>query len=198
MSSVLFIDTETTGIRTAEQPEPAPRLVSLAAILDVDGVTRAAVHLIVRQFEPVPAPAVAVHGITAELAERCGISIEALDVLLYDLLLRTDVVVAHNYAYDADVIEHSLPGAYEVLAVQRAFCTQEANTDVMKLAKRDSKPYWTASGQKPELAYKYPSLKEAYKYYTGLDMAGAHDALNDARACREVYYGMVRRGIIPA
>jgi len=41
--------------------------------------------------------------------------------------------------------------------------------------------------------YKWPTLQEAYRHFTGTELAGAHDALTDVRACRVIYEAIVRR-----
>jgi DNA polymerase III epsilon subunit-like protein len=35
--------------------------------------------------------------------------------------------------------------------------------------------------------FKWPKLEEAYKHYYGEIFSGAHDALVDVRACRDVF-----------
>ena len=43
---------------------------------------------------------------------------------------------------------------------------------------------------------RYPTLSAAYKKLTGKDFEEAHDALSDARATAEVFWGMVDRRIV--
>lgn len=200
MSSILFIDTESTGIRTKDNPDFTPKLVSLAAILDVDGVTRGVVHLIAEQDEPIPQAAVDIHKITTELTYTAGVDMGAVDMVASKLLLRADLIVAHNYDYDADVIRNSLANAGRLLDSVRkpAFCTQSSNIDRLKLPKDPNREYWTADGVKQHDRYKYPSLAETYRHYMGEELIGWHDALADAAACRAVYYKMKEGGLIPA
>ena len=37
---------------------------------------------------------------------------------------------------------------------------------------------------------KWPNLAEAYKFFTGKEMIGAHNALNDCLATREIYMAL--------
>lgn len=36
--------------------------------------------------------------------------------------------------------------------------------------------------------YKNPNLQEAYKHFFGVEFEGAHDAMADVRACRDVFF----------
>jgi len=38
--------------------------------------------------------------------------------------------------------------------------------------------------------YKNPSLQEAYRHLFGRNFVGAHDAMADVRACRDVYFAL--------
>ena len=37
---------------------------------------------------------------------------------------------------------------------------------------------------------KPPNLQEAYEFFTGLKLNGAHDASNDVLGCKAVYFGI--------
>jgi len=39
--------------------------------------------------------------------------------------------------------------------------------------------------------FKNPNLGEAYKFFTGKDLEGAHNAMVDVKACIEVYFGIL-------
>jgi hypothetical protein len=46
--------------------------------------------------------------------------------------------------------------------------------------------------------YKWPRLIEAYRHAFGKDFTGAHDALADVRACKEIYFWLkVQTPVIP-
>jgi DNA polymerase III epsilon subunit-like protein len=42
-----------------------------------------------------------------------------------------------------------------------------------------------------KFGYKMPKLTEAYKFFTGRDMEGAHGAMADTLGCLEVYWGIL-------
>ena len=61
-------------------------------------------------------------------------------------------------------------------------CTKEYSTDGLKL---------------PGMyGYKWPTLAEAYRHYTGDEIEGAHDALVDTEACLKVFQGLVQEGVV--
>lgn len=39
--------------------------------------------------------------------------------------------------------------------------------------------------------YKTPKLHECYNFFTGKHLSGAHDALYDAEACKDVFFGLL-------
>ena len=43
-------------------------------------------------------------------------------------------------------------------------------------------------------SYKWPTLAEAYRHFTGKELEGAHDALVDSEACLVVFRGLVELG----
>ena len=72
----LFFDTETTGFPNKKSPldDPSqPHLVQLGAVLCDGRVVRAQLDLIVNPGVPIPEKATAVHGITDEMAAKCGV-----------------------------------------------------------------------------------------------------------------------------
>jgi DNA polymerase III epsilon subunit-like protein len=105
--------------------------------------------------------------------------------LFNQLCLQAEIVVAHNLAFDTSIMKtalHRLGQKPHRLDGRQLVCTKEASTDVLKLP-----------GQ---YGYKWPTLAEAYRHYTGLEIDGAHDALVDTEACLAVFRGLVQAGVV--
>lgn len=186
---ILFFDTETTGkadFKAAFSAKHQPNLVQIGACLcDEDGTERAVLDLIIKPDGwEIPADVSAIHGITQELAERCGVaSIAALRVFAA-MLSRADLIVAHNISFDVLVMSAAFyrlsllhpQAAKEVERIDKVnrFCTMGATTNILKLPG----PY----------GFKWPKLTEAYRHFFNEDFEGAHNAMVDVRACARVYF----------
>ena len=184
--SALFYDSETTGKldfkRPAEDPSQ-PHIVQLGAILcDDSRRVVAEINLLVRPDGwVIPAEAIAIHGITQDMAERYGVGLAAVMRLFLDLCAHADVLVAHNVSFDEKMVRRelhhlNLPVTAEEFRQRPSFCTMKSTTDICKLPG----PY----------GYKWPKMTEAYAHFFGNVFDGAHDAIADVRACRGVYYAM--------
>jgi hypothetical protein len=44
--------------------------------------------------------------------------------------------------------------------------------------------------------YKWPKLQEAYKHFFGEEFASAHDAMADLRACRRVFFHLLKEKVV--
>jgi DNA polymerase-3 subunit epsilon len=186
----LFFDTETTGKAHFGLPvnDPCqPRLVQLAALLTTDdGVDVASINLLVKPDGfAIPEEASAVHGITTDTALGCGVHQAAALGLFCGLATHADQLIAHNIQFDLLVLSHELnryPAAGQLKPMDE-FCTMNAMTPICKLPNR----FGYAS-------FKWPKLDEAFLHAFGRRFVGAHDAMNDVRACRDIYFWLQRNG----
>ena len=190
----LIFDTETTGmVKWKESPEhPAqPDLLQLAMLL-VDRETwaiKTQVSFILQladgvRIEP---EAEATHGISAEDCANYGVAPIVAVSLFNQLCMQADVIVAHNMSFDQSIMLtalHRLGNKPNRMEGKGLICTKEATTDVLKIPGNYGK-------------YKWPTLAEAYRHYTGLEIEGAHDALADTQACLAVYRALVSEGVLP-
>ena len=171
----LIVDTETTGF------PPAGRACQLAAAL-YEGPREVAAFVSVVQ---VPAgvqmhpAAQEAHGMSLEWVNQVGLPAAAWVQPFIALCMAADCLVAHNLDFDFKVIsawlrDHTQPG-FRAFYDLPQFCTMKAMTPIMKLP-----------GKVPG-SLKWPKLCEAYKFTTGQDLEGAHDALVDVRACARIY-----------
>lgn len=158
------------------------------------------------------------HGITVERAMDEGVSeAEALEEF-HALQLQCDMRVAHNVAFDDRILhiaykrygdgshaydselgnterflrytqeeKDAIADAYKE---RPSFCTMNATKNVLKLPTTEKQVRaGFCKGFKP------PKLTEAFNHYFGFVFDGAHDAMNDVKACADVYFA-IQDGIL--
>jgi DNA polymerase-3 subunit epsilon len=188
MAGVVFFDTETTGFPQDKSPieHPSqPYLVQLAAIWD-DGKnnTGASISLIVNSDCDIPSGAAGVHGLTRPICEEFGVAPMTALAAFHGLAQRADMLIAHNLQFDMKILKIAYARLGKLLKFTEDiqskpnFCTMRASTDLVKIPA----PYGRGG-------YKWPKLDEAYRVLVNsAGFEGAHDAMADTNACREVYY----------
>jgi DNA polymerase-3 subunit epsilon len=176
----LFFDTETTGFPGKDFK---PEIVQIGAILeDTDNHrTLAELCLIIRINEPMPEEPFKVHGIGDDIIKHFGINKSIAEVVFTDLVLRANLLVAHNVTFDMKVIEHDWEHAHAATDAKKVYCTMRAGATLDEIPKRHA-------GKT-----KFPSLADSYFHFYGKEIEGAHNALTDARACRDVYYKLIEK-----
>lgn len=189
MNTLLF-DTETTSkadFSAGYQSQNQPRIVQFSALLtDDQGAELGMFSTIIKPDGwTIPAEAAAIHGITTEKAEACGVPMLCALSMFGMFAAVADTVVAHNIDFDALVCrsEYHRAGKTARFAELAHFCTMKRSTDLCKLPSQ-----WKGKG------YKWPKLEEAYRILLGKELEGAHDALADVRACAEIYFWLVKNG----
>lgn len=195
---ILFFDTETTGIR---KNGFIPRVVQIGALLaDEDGKTISELNILLQPegFSGVPPQAAAVHGFTSDHIKAFGVDRKTGLSTFFDLVGNADILVAHNNEYDLDLLNIEIDYRkqqsdgvvakwQEQLASVEHFCTMLNTRDIMKLPLSDAQAsFFKDKGI--DQKYKNPRLQEAYIHFKGYDFEGAHDAMADVRACRDVYF----------
>lgn len=181
----LFFDTETTGFPS---PDFTPEIVQVGAILQDTETKRvySELNLVVRPNEPIPEEVSKIHGITSEIALVFGINKDVADNMFALLAAKAEVLVAHNIAFDVDIVNGAWEISRGIVADKEQVCTMRSLIEVMKLPRNGNAFHNSFSSQ-----YKAPKLIEAYRHYFGKDFDGAHDAMADVRACRDVYFAMI-------
>ena len=187
---LLFFDTETTGMVDRYLPpdhEHQPHMVQIAALLtDDDGAEVSSINLVVCPGVPVPVQASNIHGITDEIAKHKGITPHCAAAAFYGLSCRADTLVAHNIDFDVIVVSAQLsrlgkPEHCKEIGRLPTFCTMKAATPICQI------PH---TNPRSATDYKWPKLEEAFRHFFGRELEGAHDALVDVRACRDVYFAL--------
>lgn len=196
--NILFFDTETTGKFDFKLPfdHPSqPHLVELACLLceDIDGemiIERSSLDLIIKPDGwTIPEEVAQIHGITDDIANRCGIAVKSAAFLFNNLCYQADLLVAHNIDFDRSVMASMfarLQIGHRLNKINR-YCTMRSATPVVKLPR--------GSGGTNTHSYKWPTLTECMEFFFEEDFsAQAHNAWEDARACARVYWELRARG----
>lgn len=186
-----FFDTETTCLLPKRGDQgPLPFIVQLGFMMVDMGREQALFHCLIKpKGWVIPEESTRIHGITTEMCERCGIDIEEAMLLFKSFSDSPGLMVAHNYEFDAAVIDLELQRLgfqAGTFSDTRQFCTMKAATPLVNAKGVNSRGSFT----------KYPKLSEAYEYFTGRPMEAdgfaAHSAIGDVQACRVVYDHLVR------
>ncbi len=201
MKTILFFDTETTGLPEWKIPsgdEKQPHIVQLGAILcDVktEKIIKELDIIIKPEGWEISQEMTDIHGISQEQALKEGIQErEAIDILLSMWGCRVpdldDCIFAerasHNRTFDQRIIRIALK-RYFSEEVQKRWAWKDDFTCTMWSSKPICRiPHKTKNG------IKLPKLEEAYKYFTGKELVNAHSALPDTRACMKIYFAMKR------
>lgn len=180
----LFFDTETTGFKSAEF---TPEIVQIAAILqDTDNMQELAkISLIVEPHGVIPEHAAEIHGITTEFARSFGVPKLQAQAVFTTLLQRCDMLVAHNIEFDLQMLECDWQAAWYFAIEKLHYCTMRSTLPILKLPKKKN---GNAFHNSLDSNYKAPKLVEAHQYFFGTPIEGAHNALVDAEACRNIYF----------
>jgi len=202
MSLITFWDTETTGLIEFKKPNnhpSQPHLVQFACLMvDLNDLTLESkvvgkTSLIVQSPVESGEKAFAAHGISSQMSTSLGIYPESAIRLWKHFRDRSDLMVAHNKAFDMRVMEIQMsrynPG-YRPFANMEHSCTMQMSTSIVKCPPSE-KMVAAGMGNK----FKSPSLSECYKHFFDEELDGAHDAMVDTEACARVYLHIRRNGV---
>jgi len=201
---ILLLDTETNGLPKVKYA-PASDFANFPAILQLSWAiyTDELTHIESKDYGLTLPPGVpwntgaaAVHGIS-EMEARHGVAAAVALRELAVALRSVDLVVAHNLAFDKEIIRAAgyREGIRDLWPAVRELCTMRATTPIVKL------PATAKQAQYPELGpYKAPRLNELYTWLYGhvYDMSGAvlHTAATDVHCLAECLRALLFRGLI--
>ncbi len=184
----LIYDTETTSLLNfklaADHPEQA-RIMQLGAILTDDKLNpMAKICRLIRpsNWPEIAKEAIATHGLTFEKCMDEGIPIESViaefDAFCDEMEKADGTTVAFNQQFDSKFIrgERRRLGRADRFGLAREFDPMRASVNVCRI------PPTPAMVRAKRTNFKTPNLGEAYRFFTGEEMAGAHDALADCEA----------------
>ncbi len=176
----VFFDTETTGIPDWKIPSGDPKqphLTQIAAIV-VDLNTRETINSIDLIVQPngweIPQECADLNGITTQYAKAHGMP-EEMVVGLFLALWSGHKRFAYNTTFDNRIIR---------IATKRYF--EAAAQDLWKAG-----PYeCQMMAARKFLGGKNPKLHVALKEICGTDLVGAHTAMADTIACKDIYFAL--------
>ena len=156
---IIFFDLETTGVDIAKD-----RICQIACIkIDLDG-NQTEKELLINPNMPIPKEATEVHGITDEMVVDKP-TFANISKSLLEFFEGCDIAGYNSNVFDVPLL------AEEFSRSRIEFPNWELNfVDVLQY----------------ERLLKPNKLADVYKRYTGKDLEGAHDALNDVRATLEI------------
>ncbi|MGC4059384.1 MAG: 3'-5' exonuclease [Aquabacterium sp.] len=199
-SIALFYDTETSGLPLFSEPSEDPRqphIVQIGAqLVNLDTrVVIQAIDIIVRPNGwVIPDEVAAVHGITTEMAYDLGVPEEAVASMFYELWRPLDprLRIGHNESFDARIMRIALKRFFgdteaDIWKAGTAECTQKLSTPILKLPPTAK---MKAFGRNH---HKSANLREAYEFFTGQPLSGAHNAMVDVDGCKTVYFAIKDR-----
>lgn len=193
METLLFYDTETTGLPIWDKPsgdEDQPHICQLAAILtDSTGNHLSAMNMLIKPHEwEISDELAAFHGITTEKALAGGVDVHTALSMFFALWRQSSMRVGFNESFDARMIR---------IAIKRhikeddfadewkdgeKYCAMQKSRMICNISNAKG------TGTKP------PKLTEAYHHFTGSTHTDAHDAMADVLATIDVYFGIMASG----
>jgi len=187
--TLIFFDTETTGIPVWKEPsegENQPHLIQIAAEL-TDMESREVIESMDVIIRPdgweIPEETIELHGITEKIASAQGIPEKEAVQMFLDMHAKADLRVAHNKTFDERMIRIALKRYYDDLDSEDI-----QPSDIWKTGES----FCTMYGSRKAMGFKkLPTLAEAYEAATGKKLDGAHNAMNDTKACRAIYFAIM-------
>ena len=120
------------------------------------------------------------HGVTDEMSDRCGITIEKLASIMEKIIKDNNVtsLIAHNISFDYNVIasefyRNNCMTMFDIMSNMDRYCTcnNEEIKDMVGLKKKVGRRYVTKS----------PKLEELYSFFFDKPMENPHDSTWDVR-----------------
>jgi DNA polymerase III subunit epsilon len=193
---IFAYDTETTGLPLFKERSEDPRqphLVQLAMLLlNDDGAETTHCNVIIRPDGwTIPPEVSEIHGITQERAMDEGIPEHAAVAMFVAMQGQGAMRIAHNESFDRRILRIAMTrGLFardfiEMIEGRANFCTCNAAKPIVNLPPTERMLAAGFTGPKQ------PKLEECIRHFFGEELAGAHDALVDVRACARLYFHLM-------
>ena len=191
----LIFDTETTGLpknfnAPISDSDNWPRMVQIAWQLhDKEGnLIENQDYIIKPEGYDIPFSSQRIHGISTKMAHEVGNNLNEVLLQFKEALKKAEVVVGHNIVFDYNIV-----GA--------EFFRKDIDNHLQTIPSADTMALGTdfcQLGGGKSGRYKSPKLEELYEKLYGEKFDEAHNAAADVNATAQVFFEMMRIGIIPA
>jgi DNA polymerase-3 subunit epsilon len=187
----LFFDTETNGKALninapAEKINEWPRITQLGwQLYDKNqSIVSEGSYLVKPDGWVIPKEKFFVdNNMSTERCEKHGKPISEILTLFARDLEKADFLIAHNMQFDIGVLNAELyRGQIKLKASPSRICSMTSSVDFCKIP--------------GPFGYKWPTLTELHKKLFGVGFEGAHDALDDVRACSRSFFKLLEIGVI--
>lgn len=189
--SILFFDTETTGIPINHDAPIAnidnwPRIVQLAWIIcDNNRKIISQKNYIVKPMDfTIPDSTVEIHGINMEYAEKVGKPIHHIIKEFSKAIDSVDIIVGHNINFDINVTgcEMYRLGISGFLEEKPNICTMKSSLEYCSFD--------------TDYGSRYPKLQELHTKLFSFPFENAHDAFSDIKATFDCFWKLIDLGVI--
>jgi DNA polymerase III epsilon subunit-like protein len=188
---IIVFDTETTGFPSSSLSlEEQPYICQFAGIVyeyDFETGVINEIHRedqLIRPMIEIPHDSSMIHGITTEMVVNAPTFGEYASRLL-EIFGRCDMAVAHNIAFDRDVIANELlrSGFSKDFLPEKTFDTMTSTKEMCRLPGRLG-------------GYKSPKLAELHMFLFNKGFENAHNALADVVATGNCLQELLKRGVV--
>lgn len=198
--TLLFFDTETTGLPLFKEPSSdprQPRIIQLAALpTDESGVKLSSMDTLIHHAGlAIPEEISRLTGITDAKCQAGGLPIGDALRLFLSMWERATTRVAHNQSFDARMVRIELkrdpswlPDWPDRWKAGQSFRTALATKPILQLP-----PTERMRRTRFANSFKAPNLTEAYRWATGKNLKRARNAMVDVMACRNVFLAIRAR-----
>lgn len=173
--------------RNLQRAKTNPPLVQIAAEL-VDSESEKVIDSMDVIIRPdgweIPEETIELHGITEKIASVQGIPEKEAVRMLLDMHKKASLRVAHNKTFDDRMIRIAMKRYYDDLDSE-----EPQPSDIWKAGEGFCTMYKT---RKVLGLKKIPTLAEAYEALTGANLENAHNAMADTKACRAIYFALMK------
>ena len=192
---VLVLDTETTGLPEGRncsiyETKKWPHIIQLSFIVydteenEVD-IVKDYIIKIADDVKLSP-ESVAIHGITREISQQKGITINNAFRSFRQHLRSANLIVGHNVSFDkkmiiVESIRNKLHVFNSISSDIKTYCTMHNSVDLCKIP---------AINREGNTYFKYPKLIELHEYLFNRTPCNAHNSKVDVIICLRCFYKM--------
>jgi DNA polymerase-3 subunit epsilon len=189
---ITFFDFETQGLpdfNKRARDESQPHIVQLAAMLtnDTGEIVESHECIVKPDGWTIPKEASDLHGIT-DVVAQVGLPEKLVAELLFAMVKKSALIVAHNITFDKFIARIALR-RFEIFTDAEdpwwkalpTFCTMREMTSLCKI------PHPSLNSR---FGFKWPTLQESHRHAFGKPFDGAHRAMADVIACKDIYFWM--------